>query len=109
MSSADLSPTIFDRLIGTSHMPGFTSGGGGAKPREEFRYYTCYKGMTENLNAWTCIQRGMRFFDLVHTSKKMEEYDRKDVRVCAYNSQFFDPAVLSAKIGGAVTVTVNPK
>ena len=109
-SSTEVSPTIFDRLLGFAHTPGFAYGlPKGGKPREEFRFYTCYKGMNENPNAWTCIQRGMGFFDIVHTSPKMEEYNRKDVRVCAYNPQFFDPVVLSGKVGGAVTVTVNPK
>ena len=111
MSTTEVSPSIFDRMLGTSYAPGFSWGGpqGPKSPREEFRYYVCYKGMDANPNAWTCIQRGMGFFDLVHGSAKMEKYDRKDVRVCAYNSSFFDPAVLSAKIGGAVTITINPK
>jgi hypothetical protein len=108
-SSVDYSPTIFDRLLGTSHTPGFSWGGRGPKPPSDFRYYTCYKGMAEQPNSWTCIQRGMGFFDLVHGSPRLESYDKKEVRVCAYNPSFFDAAVLSAKISAPVSVLVTPK
>jgi hypothetical protein len=51
----------------------------------------------------------MGFFDLVHGSPRLESYDKKEVRVCAYNPSFFDAAVLSAKVGAPVSVLVTPK
>jgi hypothetical protein len=126
-SNVEISPTIFDRLLGTSYTPGLPKP---PKKDSEFRYYTCYrqapkvldgnavensssqphKGMAElPTNSWACIQRGMGFFDLVHGSARMESYDKKEVRVCAYNLSAFDPAVLSMKIGAPVSLLVTPK
>ena len=94
MTTVDVSPNIFDRLLGTAYTPGLVTAS--PLPPEKFRYYAC----VQESDKWNCSP--------VLASKNILEPTAKEVRVCAYNSKIFDPAVLSAKLRGPVILT-EPK